>query len=179
MNTQMLNLPMDFENKISFLKTLFSIFPQQFNITDMPTFIETIRNRYNRCVNCRLCPETDTLYSKLNNSFLQHTQISIHTKEAIEIVELCNIIYLEANDNYTIFHLKDGTTSTATINIQEYEFILPYPLFIRVHRSFIINIHHLNKYLIKGKAIMNGVSVMIDVAKPHRKILLSILDKLS
>ena len=179
MNTQILNLPMDLENKISFLKTLFNFFPEQFNIPDFPAFIQNIRLRYSRCAACHQCPETDTLFNKLNYTFLQFTQISIHTKEGLEIVQLSNIIYLQAFSNYTIIHLKEGHKITATDTLHEFELLLPNPLFIRVHRSHIINIHNLSKYLNVGSVLLKGLTKKLAVSPPYRKNLLLILNKLS
>jgi len=178
MNTQLLNSSMDFENKISFLKTIYGFFPHLFNVNDFPAFIETIKSRYSRCESCRLCPETNTLYNKINFALLPPFQISIHTKDGYILEELSNIIYLEASDNNTIFHLNDGSKPMATNTLLYYEHTLPFPLFVRVHRSSIINIHQLSQYLHSTTAIMKDKTI-VKVSAPYHDILRDILCNVS
>lgn len=66
--------------------------------------------------------------------------IAIPTLTTIEIIDIKNIIYLEAEGKYTIFHLLDKTTKTVCKNIGYYEHILPQKLFFRIHHKYLINI---------------------------------------
>ncbi len=61
------------------------------------------------------------------------------------------ITYLEADINYTIFHLKNGTKIVSSFTLKKYETDAQLNDFLRVHKSFLLNpqfIKHFNK---KGK----------------------------
>ena len=50
------------------------------------------------------------------------------------------------NGSYTIFHLEDGKTVTVSRPLAEYETMLIDTPFFRVHKSFLINLHHVKEY---------------------------------
>ena len=115
---------------------------------------------------------------KLNYIKLDAKHLSIHSKERIILIELNNILWIEASVNYTRFHLIDGAQILANHSICNFEFILPYPLFVRVHRSSIINIHQIKEYVNAGYVIMKD-KTEIEVSLNHRKNLLELINKLS
>ncbi len=55
---------------------------------------------------------------------------------------LKEILYIESLDDYVKVHLKEITLITRE-NISSLEATLPSPSFVRIHRSFIINTHHI------------------------------------
>ncbi len=65
---------------------------------------------------------------------------SIHIKadRKIHNVKEKEILYIESLDDYVKIHLKDMILTTRE-NISTLEGKLPYPPFVRIHRSFIIN----------------------------------------
>ncbi len=56
------------------------------------------------------------------------------------------IIRCEAKSNYTRFHFIDQKMLVIAKTLGEYETSLPSPLFLRIHRSDIINISHIRKH---------------------------------
>ncbi len=77
-----------------------------------------------------------------------------------------DIIYLEANSNYTSFYLTNNGKITATKTLKYFEEILPSSIFIRNHHSYLINKNGVEKY-IKGEGgqvvMKNGIT--LDVAR--------------
>jgi len=67
-----------------------------------------------------------------------------------EIVHVKEIIRCQANDNFTEFHLKDGSKKLISRTLKFYEELLKEFDFIRVHKSHLINFQYVTKY-IKGK----------------------------
>lgn len=65
--------------------------------------------------------------------------IALPNLNSIEFVETKNILYLEADGNYTIFHLVHSITKVVSKNIGEYEKILPTNFFFRIHHKYITN----------------------------------------
>jgi DNA-binding LytR/AlgR family response regulator len=73
---------------------------------------------------------------------------------------LKEIIYIESLDDYVKVHLKEVTLVTRE-NISSLEAILPTGIFVRIHRSFIINTHYISAISsdsieIKGKELPIG-----------------------
>lgn len=70
-------------------------------------------------------------------------RLSLHDHQGTHIVETKEISYLEADTNYTHFHLCGGRRIVACHPLKDYEEILGPEGFFRVHRSFMINMAQL------------------------------------
>ncbi|WP_111308296.1 LytR/AlgR family response regulator transcription factor [Confluentibacter sediminis] len=78
-----------------------------------------------------------------NDSKATLEHIAINTKENIKIVKASNILYLEASRNSTIVYLQNKTSFKAFKNLGYYEKLFKEIHFIKVHRSYLINVAHL------------------------------------
>lgn len=95
-------------------------------------------------------------------------KIAITTNEGFEIIDTENIIMLEADGSYTKFFLKNNLTLLTSSGIGEYEEKLDLNCFMRIHKSFIININEIKKFLKAdgGSVIMsNGKEAFISKRK--------------
>lgn len=72
-------------------------------------------------------------------------KLSLRTVEAVHFLKLENILYLRADGPYCHFHTIDGDKLTVTKPLSEYSFLQEGSDFFRVHRSFMVNLHHINK----------------------------------
>lgn len=67
--------------------------------------------------------------------------IAIASIEKIDIIQVNDIAYCQADGKYTNFFLKNGTEYTSSRNIGEYEnLLLQHHNFFRVHHKYIVNI---------------------------------------
>lgn len=72
-----------------------------------------------------------------------------------------DIAYLEAARNYCDIHFVNGKMMNVTIPMNEvYEYLNPI-LFKRVHRSFVINLEHVNSYMGNQLTLENGEKITI------------------
>ena len=89
--------------------------------------------------------------------------------DGFEVVTLKDIIWCDANDNFTELHLTDGSKRTVCRTLKFYENVLSEYDFIRVHKSHMVNINYVKQYK-KGKGgdiiLTNGHSVRVS---PTRK----------
>jgi len=76
---------------------------------------------------------------------LEKRQVILPTLEGFEVIKMENIIRLQGNGNFTDIYLADGSKKMVCRFLKHFEEILPYP-FLRVHKSHIINIHHVKCY---------------------------------
>lgn len=72
--------------------------------------------------------------------------LSLPSADGIELVQPDDIAWLESISNYTRFHFTDGKEKTSSKTLGEYEDLLRTKNFLRIHRSYIINLKCLIKY---------------------------------
>ena len=77
-------------------------------------------------------------------------KIMLPTMEGFEIVPIDSILYCEAEDNFTRFHLDNSAPLLICRTLKYFEEILNEHKFLRIHRSFVINSAHVIRYN-KGK----------------------------
>lgn len=76
----------------------------------------------------------------------EERKLLISNKNSKTIVYFDNIIYLQAETNYTHFILKEGKTLMASKHLKEYELLLPKDIFYRVHSGYIVNLNYIKEY---------------------------------
>ncbi len=69
--------------------------------------------------------------------------IFIRDKGCLTKVKFLDVIYLKGDGNYTTLVTKRKSYSLRNI-LKEFEELLPGDLFIRIHKSFIINVNEIN-----------------------------------
>ena len=70
------------------------------------------------------------------------------------IIEIENILHIEADSNYSIFHLLNGEKITVSRVLKDYEELLPEDKFFRVHKSSIVNLSHIKEYQTKNGLVL-------------------------
>jgi two-component system, LytTR family, response regulator len=80
----------------------------------------------------------------------QHQKIMLPTLEGFEIVNVCDILYCEAEDNFTRFFFEQRTPLMICRTLKYFEEVLKEHNFLRIHRSYLINPSYVIRYN-KGK----------------------------
>ena len=83
-------------------------------------------------------------------------KISLPNGQGYSLINIDDIIHIEADSNYSIFYLANRDKITVSKVLKEYEEILPANQFVRIHKSSIVNLHYLKAYNSK-----NGLEVML------------------
>lgn len=108
------------------------------------------------------------LYNSSRDSQINGKKICIPGVKGFLVIEVKDIIYLEADSCYTCFHLADGKKITSAKTIGEYEDILEEPTFFRVHKSYVVNLDYMREY-VKGDGgyiiLNNGVNIEVSRRK--------------
>lgn len=113
--------------------------------------------------------EFSKLLQQLNsgNDNIETDKLSISTSKGIDFVLIKDILYCEAQKNYTMIYFMNGHKLLSSKNIGEYEKILPLYLtsdgshFFRTHKSYLVNLLYLKSFdasencllLVNGKSI--------------------------
>lgn len=85
------------------------------------------------------------------------THITVPDQHGFKIVMLKDLIYLQADGNYTILHLSGQNTLVAGQPLNEFEMTLANREFFRIHKSTLINLDYLKLY-----AVYAGDSAMLS-----------------
>lgn len=75
------------------------------------------------------------------------TKVAISHTKGIKLIEIDDIMYLEASGNCTVLYFSDGTRYLDTRTLKIYEGILNPSIFYRIHKSHIVNMNYLKEYL--------------------------------
>jgi len=93
---------------------------------------------------------TSILLENIQNHQKQNTKIVLPVMEGLEIIQAREIIYCQADDNFTRFHLDQGKPLLICRTLKFYQNILEPLGFLRIHKSHMINLEKVRKYF-KGK----------------------------
>lgn len=112
----------------------------------------------------------ELLLQNLMNEKKEQQRIAIPSMDGLQFVSMNDIVYLEAQSNYTIIYLRDTYKLTVSKTLKDFEELLPATVFIRIHHSHIINKNAVEKY-IKGEGgqvvMKNGTT--LDVARRKKE----------
>lgn len=72
--------------------------------------------------------------------------ISIKADYKISLVKYSDIIYIESVGEYIRLHLTNASPITTLFRLKNMETSLPTERFMRVHRSYIVNLEHITSY---------------------------------
>ena len=81
--------------------------------------------------------------------------LSVHADRMTHLVKLSNIVYLESAGEYVRLHLADGTKLVTLFRLKNMESSLQSSQFMRVHRSYIINLDYVASYT-KGRVFLTN-----------------------
>ena len=80
--------------------------------------------------------------------------ISVKADYKVSLIKISNIVYLESEGEYVRMHLDDGTTITTLFRLKNMEAALPSDMFMRVHRSYIVNLRCIKGY-VRGRVFLS------------------------
>lgn len=89
--------------------------------------------------------------SNLENELRKKNKFVFRTNNGADIINLDEIVYVEADKNYSYFFLSTGTRKVSCINLGKLETMLPASEFIRISRKYIINLNLLDSIDTKKK----------------------------
>jgi len=115
-------------------------------------------------------PVSVFLHNMQQSQLNQEMQLCVAGIKGFQIIKIKDIIYCEADNTYTVIHLGDNKKIVASRTLLDYESLLQDASFIRIHKSYLINIKHLKEYQ-KGEG---GIAIMsngkqLDVSRRKKE----------
>jgi len=133
---------------------------------------------------CNLYTLGVIFYSQLANEIVRNGDIMMqscnHTRrlcipstKGFQILDLNNIIYCQADRSYTVFHCSNNEAIIVSKPLAEYDQLLTDAGFMRVHKSFLINLHHIKEYHRgEGGLVIMSNGTGIEVSRRKKDVFL-------
>lgn len=74
------------------------------------------------------------------------TKLAVRNYNGLKIINFADILYCKADGRYTWIHLRNGEYLVSAKTLKAYEVLLPESLFLRIHKSIIVNMNHVRQY---------------------------------
>ena len=127
-------------------------------LIDAVDYVREIKTKENSLIDRVLKPTQSRVEGK----------ITIPVQSGFEVLEIDQILYCKADDNYTEIHLEKGRKLVSK-TLKYFENILQDSGFARVHKSYLVNVNAVTQYK-KGKGgsvvLSSGKEIMVS---PSRK----------
>jgi two-component system, LytTR family, response regulator len=121
-------------------------------------YVTEIINKENALQDQILIPKTNIVNGK----------ITIPQQNGFEVINTSDILYCKADDNYTEIYLNNNKKKLVSKTLKYFEDALNNGSFARVHKSYLVNVNEVVKYL-KGKGgsvvLSNGKEIMVSASK--------------
>ncbi|MFK7796384.1 MAG: LytR/AlgR family response regulator transcription factor [Aureispira sp.] len=120
-----------------------------------------------------------TLLLNLNQQTDTIQRLVIKTTESIHIININEIIFCQSDKGYTTFQLVENRTIISSKILADYESVLPKKSFMRIHQSYLVNLHHVIRYDKKDKnALVTLENHKLPVALRRKEQLMKFLNNI-
>ena len=95
--------------------------------------------------------------------------IEIQMKDGILYLKQQNIVRIEASRSYTVFYVDAGVKHLASKSLKEFEDKLDPNIFYKCHRSHIVNLHKVQKFVSNsGYFVLMNDGSLADISKANK-----------
>jgi two-component system, LytTR family, response regulator len=140
------------------------------NIEELKQSLDKVKAKSNHSFSDRL----EQLIYNLKPMASQKYKLALPSNDGLVFVKVDEIVYCEADSNYTQIHLVNDKKYLVSRTLKEYEELLKDQDFFRIHNSFLINLNLIQNY-VRGEGgyvvMANGKS--LDVSKRKKESFLS------
>jgi two-component system LytT family response regulator len=103
----------------------------------------------------------------------QKMKLCIPSVKGFQVIDIQDIIHCEASGNYTNFHFLNHPLVCASKPIHEYETLLGDSNFVRIHKSFLVNLEHIKEYIRgEGGSVMLSNGHEVEVSRRKKDLLM-------
>ncbi|HAP59366.1 MAG TPA: DNA-binding response regulator, partial [Cytophagales bacterium] len=107
-------------------------------------------------------------------------KILLKERDVVHLVPTDDILWVEARGSYTTFFLQDGSHLMVSKHLKEYEDTLQAHSFYRVHRSYLVNVHKIEKIdRSEGNVLYMEGGHQVQVSVRRKEQLLELLRRIT
>lgn len=101
--------------------------------------------------------------------------ISVKADYKVSRVRIADIVYIESEGEYVRMHLCDGSTITTLFRLKNMEAALPSEQFMRVHRSYIVNLRAIRSY-VRGRIFLSDTEY-VPIGENYKEAFQNYIDR--
>lgn len=147
------------------------------NLNELKVAVEKAVANMNNVQNGSLLKKKfEVLNDNRKNDGFEFEKIALPTSDGIDFYEISEILRCEADRAYCKFYMKNGQKIVVSKPLKEFEELLEECNFFRVHKSNMVNLRQIKKY-IKGKGgyIILSDDSHVDVSVRKKEALMEVL----
>jgi DNA-binding LytR/AlgR family response regulator len=135
---------------------------------DLEDFIA--RNKKNIKLNAlenKFLERTEHLINLIGRG-VKNNKMLISTSDTLNVIDIHTIMRCESSRNYTTLYLNNNKTLVASKTLMDFEQSLKHHDFLRIHKSHLVNVNYIEKYIKTGGGHMllkNGTQLPVAVRK--------------
>ncbi|MDX1408666.1 MAG: LytTR family DNA-binding domain-containing protein [Saprospiraceae bacterium] len=105
-------------------------------------------------------------------------KLAIPTVDELTFINISDIVYCQADGNYTTIHTQDGQQHVISRTLKDTSELLKQPFFFRTHQSYLVNLHYISKYIrgSGGQVVLQGGHA-VPVSRTRKDALLALIYK--
>ena len=92
----------------------------------------------------------------------------------VSLVKLSDIVYIESEGEYVRIHMADGSSITSLYRLKNMETTLPAHRFMRVHRSYIVNLRAIKSY-VRGRVYLTD-DLFVPIGENYKEAFLQYVE---
>ena len=117
----------------------------------------------------------EVLVNNLKSGSQNNHRIALSTLEGLLFVNVRDIIYCESSGPYTKFFFKQAPVIVTSKHLKEYEDLLNGYEFFRIHKSYLVNLQEIKKYIRgEGGHLIMSNGAALNVSKQRKESFLQI-----
>lgn len=117
------------------------------------------------------------LLDNLNSKDGNIQKIAVPSNDGLVFLDLNEIVCLEADGKYTKIATNGALKSVSSKNLGEFEEILDSDKFFRTHKSWIVNLAHVKKYLRNESRVLLSNDLLADVSSRKKDDFLKLFSR--
>src|SRR5882724_10827926 len=126
---------------------------------DLIAAVERLKTRLNnKNFENKTFEEQLQIFLQYQHPATQLGKIALPVLNGLELINVDDIIKIKGENVYSVFHLTNGKKIMASLTLKEVEGMLRRSDFFRVHKSYIVNLKYISRY-IKGEG---GIVILTD-----------------
>ncbi|WP_055447517.1 LytR/AlgR family response regulator transcription factor [Lacinutrix mariniflava] len=143
---------------------------------DNSDLVDAVKNAKHNIEEKTALIKNKQLIENLGAQTFQKKKIIVPSVEGLEFVKIEDVIHCEGETGYTKIHLKNEKSMMSSNSIGHFNKMLENNDFYLVHKSHLINLSYIEKYLNEGYVVLTG-NAKIPVSRNRRQEFLEQLKK--
>tara|TARA_B100001765_G_scaffold215442_1_gene187542 strand:- start:4198 stop:4938 length:741 start_codon:yes stop_codon:yes gene_type:complete len=129
---------------------------------DNDDLIAAVQKARNNIAEKTALQKNKALIENLKITKFQEKKVVVPTQDGLEFLAISDILHCEGKDGYTQLHFTNRKPILSSQNIGHFAKMFDEQEFFLVHKSHLVNLHHIDKYLNEGYLIIREHKIPVS-----------------